>query len=147
MLGAYVIVAELACFFERKLDDALGPRREDHFLLHGLAAAADDGFHLGTYFGEIDTQRFQDFGSETLTLADDAQQDVLGADVVVAEALRFFLRKDDASSRALGERLPHGHTVIDSSSGSGDGELRCARRLLLLIRSIRHFRAKVLPLG
>ena len=42
MFGADVVVVELARFFEGQFDHALGARREDHLLLDGLAAAADD---------------------------------------------------------------------------------------------------------
>ena len=107
MLGSDVIVIELARFFEGELDDALRARREDHLLLHGLPAAADDRFDFLAHLREVDAERLEDFGREALALGDDAEQNVLGSDVVVPEALRFFLSEDDASSRALGERFPH----------------------------------------
>ena len=107
MLGADVVVIELARFFERELDDALGARREDHLLLDGLAAAADDRFDLLAHLRQVDAERLEHFGREALALGDDAEQDVLGPDVVVAEPLRFFLREHDAASRSLGKRFPH----------------------------------------
>ena len=107
MLRADVVVVELARLFEGELDHALGARREDHLLLDGLAAPADDGLDFLTDFRQVDTERLEDLGREALALGDDAEQDVLGPDVVVTEPLRFFLSQDDAAPRAFGERFPH----------------------------------------
>ena len=107
MLGADVVVIELARLFEGELDHALGARREDHLLLDGLAAAADDRFDFLANLRQIDAERLEDFRGEALAFGDDAEQNVLGSDVVVPEPLRFFLSQHDAASRALGERFPH----------------------------------------
>ena len=112
VFGADIVVVELARFFEGELDDAFGARGEHHLLLHGLPAAADDRFDFGPDLRQVDAEGLQHFGGEALAFADDAEQDVLGSDVVVAEALRFFLRQHDAAPRALGEWLPHGHYFI-----------------------------------
>ncbi len=107
MFGADVVVVELAGFFEREFDDALGARREDHLLLDGLPAAADDRFDFLANLRQVDAERLQHFGGEALAFGDDAEQNVLGSDVVVTEPLRLFLSEDDAASRAFGERFPH----------------------------------------
>ena len=107
MLRADVIVIELTRFFESELDDALGARRKDHLLLHGLTAAADDRLDLLTHLGEIDAERLEDFRGKAFTFRDNTEQDVLGTDVVVPQALRFFLSEHDTAPRALGERFPH----------------------------------------
>ncbi len=107
VLGPDVVVIELARLFEGELDHALRARREDHLLLDGLAAASDDGLDFLTDFGEIDAERFQDLSREALALGNDAKQNMLGSNVVVAETLRFFLSKHDAAPRSLGEGLPH----------------------------------------
>jgi hypothetical protein len=104
---ADVIVVELPRFFEGQLDDALGARGEDHLLLHGLSAAADDRLDLLTHFGQVDTERLEDFRREALALGDDPEQNVLGSDVIVPEPLRFFLGEHDAAPRAFGKRFPH----------------------------------------
>src|ERR1700692_4129541 len=107
MLGADIIMIELAGLFEGELDDALRARREHHLLLNRLAAAAADRFNLLPNLGEADAQRLEHFGAPALALGDDPEQDMLGSDVVIAEPLRLFLRKHDAAPRALGERFPH----------------------------------------
>ncbi len=116
MLGADVVVVELARLFEGELDDALRARREDHLLLHGLAAATDDRFDLLPHLGKIDAERLEHFRRKTLAFGDDAEQNVLGPDVIVSETLRFFLSEHDAASRSLGERFPHRHIVIVPNS-------------------------------
>jgi hypothetical protein len=47
-------------------------------------------------------------GGETLLLADEPEQDVLGADVVVLEGSGFLLREDDHLACSLCESLEHG---------------------------------------
>ncbi len=100
-------MVELTRFFERELDDALRTRREDHLLLNGLAAAADDGFDFLPHLGEVYAERLEHFGREALALRDDTEQNMLGADIIIAEALGFFLRQYDGAARAFGERFPH----------------------------------------
>jgi hypothetical protein len=39
---------------------------------------------------------------------DEAEEDVLGPDVVVVEQARFFLRQDDHSAGSIGEAFEHG---------------------------------------
>src|SRR5215469_382297 len=109
MLGSNVVVVELTRLFESQLDDALRARREDHLLLDGLPAAADDRLDLLTNLRQVDTQRFQHFRGQAFAFGDDAEQDVLGSDIVVSEALGFFLSKNDAAPRSLSEGLPHRH--------------------------------------
>ena len=64
-----------------------------------LAAAATGGYlgcfaqhadHLGAHLGQINAKVFQDPSSYTLALADQAKQQVLGADVVVTKLASFF---------------------------------------------------------
>ncbi len=107
MLGADVVVVELPGLFEGKLDDALGARREDHLLLDGLPAPADDRLDLLAHLREVDAQGLEHFGREALTFGDNAEQNMLGPDVVIAEPLRLFLGQHDAAPRAFGKRFPH----------------------------------------
>jgi hypothetical protein len=102
-------VIELARFFEGQFDHALGARGEDHLLLDGLAAAADDRFNLLTDLGKIDTERLEHFRRKAFALGDDPQENVLGPDVIVTEPLRLFLGEHNAAARTLGKRFPHRH--------------------------------------
>ena len=42
---------------------------------------------------------------------DEAEEDVLGADVVVVEEARFLLSQDDHATGSIGEALEHGHSM------------------------------------
>ena len=66
---------------------------------------ADDLLDLGAHGLERDAERLQRFGRDAFTLVDEAEQDVLGPDVVVVEEPRFFLREDHDPSCPVGEAL------------------------------------------
>jgi hypothetical protein len=51
----------------------------------------------------IDAEIAEDFSGDPFSLTNEAQQQVLGPDVVVVEALRLLLRKLQDFSRSLGE--------------------------------------------
>ena len=69
---------------------------------------ADDLLDLGADGLERDAERLERLGGDALALVDQPEQDVLGADVVVVEQARFFLRQDDDSAGSVGEALEHG---------------------------------------
>ena len=72
-----------------------------------LLAGADDADHLGADALDGDVERLEDAGGEALLLAQQAEQDVLGADVVVLERPRLFLGEDDDLAGPLCESLEH----------------------------------------
>ena len=107
VLGADVVVAELQCFTQRQLEDLLRARREGDVARRRRAALADDLFHLAAHGFEADPERFERLRSDTLTLVDEAEQDVLGADVAVVEEACFLLGEHDNSSRPVGKAFEH----------------------------------------
>ena len=66
---------------------------------------ADDLLDLGAHGLERDAERLERLGGDALALVDQAEQDVLGPDVVVVEQPRFFLRQDDDSAGPVGESV------------------------------------------
>ena len=66
-------------------------------------APADDELDGGAHLVELDAHVGEHLGRDALALADEAEQQVLGADVVVVEALRFFLREREDLAGPLGE--------------------------------------------
>ncbi len=52
---------------------------------------------------EFDTEIVEHLGGDAVALTDQAEQEMLGPDVVVVEALRLFLRQAQDFARALGE--------------------------------------------
>ena len=85
---------------------------------------ADDLFDLGPHGFERDAERLQRLGRYTLTLVDEPEQDVLGADVVVVQQARFFLRQDNDPSGPVGEPFEH---VASASRRWGREHVRCDR--------------------
>ena len=105
VLGADVVVAELQRFAQRELEHLLRARREGDVTRRGLAAVADDLLDLGAHGLERDAERLERLGRDALALVDQAEQDVLGPDVVVVEESRLFLREDHDPSCSVGEAL------------------------------------------
>ena len=91
VLGADVVVAELERLAQRQLEDLLGARRERDVPGGRRAALADDLLDLLADGLEADAERLERLGGDTLTLVDEPEEDVLGADVVVVEEPGFFL--------------------------------------------------------
>ena len=107
VLGADVVVAELQGFPQRQLQDLLGPGRERRGSGRGRSGRADRLLDLLAHRFEADTERLERLGRHALTLVDEAQQDVLGADEVVVEQSRFFLGQDQDSSGSVSKTFEH----------------------------------------
>ena len=103
VLGADVVVAELERLAERELEDLLGPRRERDVPGRRRAALADDLLDLAADGLQRDAERLERLGRDALTLVDQPEQDVLGADVVVVEEPSFLLGQHDDPSGSVGE--------------------------------------------
>ena len=92
----------------RQLEDALGLGRERHFAERQRLREAGQGpldFRLDGL--EPEPEPLQHRGRDALAVADQAEQDVLGADEIVAEPSRLFPCQDDDPSRPLGESFEH----------------------------------------
>ena len=117
VLGADVIVTELQRLAQRQLEHLLGTRGERNMPRRRLLALADDLLHLLPHRFQADPQRLQSLRRHALALVDQAQQDVLGADVVVIEHPGLFLSQDHNPPRPVGKPLEH--LVAPSPSGRG----------------------------
>ena len=77
-------------------------------MTRGSASAdADDLFDLLADGSQRDPERLERLRGEPFALADQAEQDVLGPDVVVIEEPRFFLREHDDPPSAISETFEH----------------------------------------
>jgi hypothetical protein len=74
----------------------------------GAARRRNRLLHLLAYGLEGDVERLERHGGDALTLADQPEQDVLGADVVVVEEASLLLSEEENSSCAISEALEHG---------------------------------------
>ena len=107
VLGADVVVAELQRLAQRQLEHLLGPRGEGDVTGRGLLALTDDLLHLLADTLQRDAEGLERLGGDALTLVDQAQEDVLGADVVVVEHPGLFLGQDNNAAGSVGEPFEH----------------------------------------
>jgi hypothetical protein len=107
-------VSELQRLAERELEDLLGARRERDVADDLGLASTDDPFDLSTCGLERDVRRREHLGCETLALMDQAEEDVLGPDVVVAEHPRLRLGEDHDAPGSIRESLEHRHPVPEA---------------------------------
>jgi hypothetical protein len=108
VLGADVVVTELQRLTQRQLEDFLRTRRERDVTRRRLAALADDLFDLAADCFERDAERLERLRGDSLTLVDEAEEDVLGADVVVVQETCFLLSQNDHSASPVCESLEQG---------------------------------------
>ena len=111
VLGADVVVAERERFAKRQLENLLGARRERDLARRHLVALADDARDLRAHFLDRDVERLEDPRGKPLLLAEEPEQDVLGADVVVLERPSFVLCEDNYLTRSLCEPFKHRATA------------------------------------
>ena len=100
-------MAERERLAQRQFEDLLGTRRERDLTRRDLIALADDAGHLGTHFLDRDFEGIEYARGETFLFAQQPEQDVLRADVVVLERAGLVLCKDDDLARSLCETLKH----------------------------------------
>ncbi len=108
VLGADVVVAQAQRLAQRELEHLLGARRERDLPGGDLLAGADDAHDLGAHALDGDVEALEHAGGQALLLAQQAEQDVLGADVVVLERPRLLLRENDHLPGPFCESLEHG---------------------------------------
>ncbi len=124
VLGADVGMTELQRLAQRQLEHLLGPRGERDVPGRRVLAAADDLLDGLPDRNQADPHRLERPGRDALALMDQAEQDVLGADVVVVQQPGFFLRKDHDAPRPVGKSLEHLRSE-GSWWVSGAGRTRC----------------------
>ena len=107
VLGPDVVVAELQRLAQAQLQDLLRAGREGDVAGRGLLALADDLLDLLAHGVQGDPEALQSLGGDAFALVDQAEQDVLGPDVVVVEHARFLLRKHDHPAGPVGEPFEH----------------------------------------
>jgi hypothetical protein len=86
VLRADVVVAEATRLVDGQLDDTLRARGEPDLADDRAIAATDDELDRGPDLRQLDVHVLEDARGHTLALADEAQEQMLRADVVVVEA-------------------------------------------------------------
>ena len=135
VLGADVVVTELAGLLQGELQHPLGPGREGDFHGHEAGTAPDDLLHLNAGVLEVHGHRLEHLGCHTGALANQTQEDLLGANKVVTKPSGLLLGQHDHFDGLLGKPLEHGPWPVARApnlSGFGGvcaGERRMARSL------------------
>ena len=111
VLRADVVVTEAAGLVDGELDDALGAWGEPDLTDDRAVAPSDDELDRGPDLGELDVHVLEDARRHTLALADETEEQVLRADVVVVEPLRFVLSKRQDLARTIRELVEAIHRV------------------------------------
>ncbi len=91
VFGADVVMVQATRFVDRQFDHLLGARRQANLAQDDPIAPTDDKFDGAANFIQFHAEVAQHLRGNPVALADEAQEQMLGADVVVVEALRFFL--------------------------------------------------------
>ena len=112
VLGADVVVAERERFAQRELEHLLRARRERNLARRHLVALADDARDLGAHLLDRDVERLEHPRGEAFFLAQQAEQDVLRADVVVLQRPCLVLGEDDDLASPLCEPFEHSATSL-----------------------------------
>ena len=112
VLGADVVVAERERLAQCELQHLLRARRERDLAARDLVALADDARHLGPHLLDGDVEGLEHARGQAFLLAEEAEQDVLGADVVVLQGTRFVLREDYDLPGPLCESLEHSEPIV-----------------------------------
>ena len=121
VLGADVAVAQLQGFTQRKLQHLLGVRGKGDVPVRRRVALADHLFDLLAGGIQLHALRGERLGGHALTFADQAEQQVFGANVVVLKGPRLFLRQHDHAPCTVGKPFEHAcPSSIDIPSYSTD---------------------------
>src|SRR5215472_13286423 len=91
MLGADVVMVETPSLIHRQLDHLLGTRGQTNISQHNTVTTPNDKFDRTADFVEFHTEIAEHLGRDPVALADQTQQQMLGADIIMVEALGFFL--------------------------------------------------------
>ena len=126
VLGADVVVTELQRLAQRQLQNLLRARREGDVTGRRRAALTDDLLYLMAYRLEGDAERLEGFGRHPLALMNKPEQNVLGADVVVVQQPRFFLRQDDDATCSVGEPFEQGPASHEGVVGGEPQSIRAS---------------------
>ena len=111
VLSADVVVAEPSGLVDRQLDHSLRSRRQADLADDWPVASPDDELDRGPDLGELDVHVLEDACRDAFALADQAEEKVFGADVVVIEALRFILSQCQDLAGAVCELVEAIHRV------------------------------------
>ena len=93
VFGPDISVVHSARLIDGQFHHLLSSRGEPNLTLGRLLASANNKLDCGADLTQVNSQAGEDSCGHALRFSDKAKEDVLGADVVVVEALGLFLGK------------------------------------------------------
>ena len=120
VLGADVVVVEVAGLFHRIFDHLLGAwglRELPH--RHHVGAALDELLDFHADFPQVDIEVFQNVGGDAAPLLDEPEENVLRANVLVVESLGLLIGQLHHFPGTVGETLVHGEFSERVACGGG----------------------------
>src|SRR4051812_1048316 len=118
VLGSDVVVAKAQSLAQGELEHLLGAGSERDLAGGDLLARADDAHDLCADALDRDVERLEDPSGKALLLTEQAEEDVLSADVVVLERSRLFLRENDDLAGPFRESLEHALLVLPAGAAA-----------------------------
>ncbi len=131
VLGADVVVAQRECLAEGQLENLLRAGGERNLSGRHLVALPNDARDLGADLLDGDVQRLEDTRREPLFLTQQAEEQVLGADVVVLESARLVLGQDYDLSSPFGESFEQPPRLLSSPSATAQSTARSGGRTIV----------------
>src|SRR5262245_8306055 len=107
MLRADIVIAELARLIVRQVNDPLGAWSELHIFSKPPIASVHLPLDLTADTPQRDTHRIKNAGGDAVVFAHEAQQQMLGRDIVLSQASGLFLCEEHHTPRPLRKSLPH----------------------------------------
>ncbi len=120
MLCANIVVIEASCFIYSKLDHLFCARGKGHFTKNDTPATPDDGFNSRTDLVDFDPQIAEHLSGNALPFTYQSQKKMLCADIIMLEALRFFLRQRQDVMDPVGEEVAASNKIRGSGVFSLD---------------------------
>ncbi len=109
VLGADVVVPHAPRFIEGDLDDLLDAGCRDDLLDDDPLVTTEHGLDRLANNPDLDAEVVENLGGEPFTFAEQAQEQVLRADITVVRSLRFFLGERQNLLSALGKSFERIH--------------------------------------
>ena len=109
VLGTDVVMAQPPRLVDGQLDHPLGAGRQADFADDRPVAATDDELDRGADLGQLDVHVLEHAGGHALALTHQAEEQVLGADVVMVEALGLVLCQGEDLPRSVCELVESVH--------------------------------------
>ena len=123
MLGAYVVVAQRQRFAQREFQHFLGARREGDLPLRLVLALTHDAGDFTAHLFQVDFEGAQHPCRHPVGFAQESEEEVLRANVVVVEHPSLFLSQDYDLTGSLCEPLKH-HCLSPITGRSSQQTLR-----------------------